>query len=298
MCFGGTQQGPTTQNYGNQASTSIAATTYDPATIARGNSIMDKMQGAVSSNPAELYNGPAKADFGSQWGIAGDWLKNALGQGSPANLSDAGKMISQVLAGMNPNASTADFMSPYVQATLDPVIRNIQQQANLQGAGNARDATMAGQYGGSAQGVRQALLDRNTQQNIGDAAASVYDRAFNSANQTRLATLGQFLGGAGQLGNIGQAQGSYGAQLAGALGGMGANEQKAGQTGINTELAINKQNALLPVQQLSPLAAALASIPKNSTTVTNSTGATANTGTSSQPDNTGFGLLGALLAGI
>lgn len=294
MCFGNTVAGPS--QYNLQSSSSTQKTKYDPWVTQAGQNIIGQMQGAVSANPAQSYSGPATASFGDQWGTATNYLTNALSQGGTPQMTGASNMLTNFLGGLNPNAPVSEYMSPYVDATLAPTIRNIQQNANLQGAENAHAATMAGQYGGTGMGVRQALLDNNTNQQISDATSQAYANAWNQAQAARNAMQGTYLTGTGQLGGLGAQLGSYLSGLAGGLGNMGSAEQKAGQTGIGEQLSINKQNALLPVQQLSPLSAALAAIPKNSTTNTNSVGNS--TGSSTQTDNSGYQAIGSILGGL
>jgi hypothetical protein len=298
MCFGSTQQGPT--NYGLQSQTTnqTSNTTYDPWVTQTGQNVVGQMQNAVAANPAQQYTGPTQAAFGNQWGTAGDYLTQALASGGPSQLQGAGNAFSSFLSGIDPNAPVSSYMDPYVQATLQPTIQNINLQRNQQGAENARAATMAGQYGGTGMGVNNALTNRYADQAIGNASGQAYSNAYNSALQTRNNMMSQFLQGASGLGGVGSSLGQYGANVAGALGGMGAKEQAAGQTGITTDLASIKQNALLPVQQLSPLAAALGTIPKNSTTNTQGT-TTGNTSSSSNSiDNSGYGMLGSLASAL
>lgn len=106
------------------------------------------------------------------------------------------------------------YMSPFVQAALDPqrreAIRGAQQGQLVQNLGAARQ----GAYGGSRQLLAGMERERNLGQNLADIQArgmqTAFEQAqgqFNTEQQNRLRGLEQANQSAQTLGNLGQMQG-------------------------------------------------------------------------------------------
>lgn len=278
-------------------SQSTASTSYQPWVTQGGQSIFGAAQQAVGANPAQTYSGPAQAAFGPGFGQAQEYLSSQLGQTNPWT-----EQAGSTLAGYMPSLQPGDvnsYMNPYLDAALKPTIAKILEAADAQRSQIGAGAAMAGAYGGTGHGVQRALLDRNTQRNVGDATSQAYSAAWDKAQAQRNAALQSFLSSILGLGQLGQNKFTQGSTLAQLLASLGATEQAAGQKGISTQLDINKQNALLPAQQQGLLAALLASLPKDSTTQTTgiSFGGQQQPSTGGGALAAGGSLLGTLLGG-
>lgn len=129
------------------------------------------------------------------------------------------------------NADQANkYMSPYLQTALNPQIQNINQQyAQQQNAANAR-AAGSGNFGGSRQGVENALINKQQNQDIQNVEAQGYNTAYNTG-------LGAF--------QTAQQQGLQ-AQQANQAAGINTGEYNQGQNAaaFNTNQALNQQNKI------------------------------------------------------
>jgi hypothetical protein len=164
--------------------------------------------------------------------------------GLSGGAGERGAGIGQSLGQMStdPNA-VQSYMNPYLQASLNPQLAEIQRQYDVTGTQQQGSATKSGAFGGS----REALMAAENQRNAGLAKNQVigqgYNTAFqnaqqqmNAANQAALAGNQQALAGYGQAGQ--QALAGYGMGLQGAgqagqqaMQGYGMGLQGAGQAG-------------------------------------------------------------------
>lgn len=80
------------------------------------------------------------------------------------------------------NAEAAQqYMNPYLQASLDPQIRNLNDQyAQQQNIANSK-AAGSGNFGGSRQGVMNAIVNQRQNQDIQDVTARGYNTAYDTA---------------------------------------------------------------------------------------------------------------------
>jgi hypothetical protein len=274
---------------------------YSPQVIGEGQSVFGNASNVGGFTP---YSGSTQGSFGSEWGTAGNALEGALGQNNQNTVAGA-NTLQQVIGNIGGN-TTSQYMNPYVSATLAPTIQSINDSAALQHQQNGANATMAGAYGGTAQGVADALTNRYQQQNIGNATGQAYDNAYQSAVNSQQQGNAALTSAAGGLNTIGAGQAGQQNTLASLLANMGSTEQTANQGGINNAESQNLTNNTQPLNNQATLAQILATIPKDTTSGSNidtsSQGVTwgHNTGTTQQiqPNNTGMALLGKILGGI
>ena len=148
----------------------------------------------------------------SEW--VGDYATTAVGQGAaaadrpyeaykgattagPSNLQQqqfAG-ISSLATTGVSPTQFTTGtfdvnaankYMNPYIQAALDPQLKEMQRQADIQRVQDAGRLVGAGAYGGSRQAImesegRRNLMDKQSQA-IGSGYATAYDKAMQQYN--------------------------------------------------------------------------------------------------------------------
>jgi hypothetical protein len=186
-------------------------------------------QGGINSAPI-AYNYGAQ---GSQAGQQGLGIGTAGGLEYGGKATDlAGANIGVGAAGMgagmgygqaaqNPNA-VRGYMNPYLQASLQPQLQEIQRQYGITGTQQQSDATKAGAFGGSREALMAAENQRNKNIAMNQVIGQGYNNAYNVANQNMQA--------ASQLGMQGAQSGLAGLQ--------GANQSYAtGLQGVNTALA-------------------------------------------------------------
>ena len=94
------------------------------------------------------------------------------------------------MGGFNPTSFTAgstaqDYMSPYLQASLEPQLAEAQRQAQIQQMQNASRLGKAGAFGGSRQAIMDSEAQRNLLRNMADITGQGYQQAYTQG-------LGQF----------------------------------------------------------------------------------------------------------
>jgi hypothetical protein len=200
---------------------------------------------ALSQTPYQTYQGPLTAGASN--------LQNTAFQGlgsltMPSSIGDAATTAGNLATragnlSYTPTTTSFDatqaqqYMNPYLQASLNPQLEEARRQSQITQQQNAAKMTQAGAFGGS----RQAILDAETQRNLGtrlsDITGQGYNTAFTNAqqqfnaDQARKMQEAQY--GAG-FGLQGLQAGMQGAQTQGTLG----NIQNTAQLGnINAQLA-------------------------------------------------------------
>lgn len=134
---------------------------------------------ALAQQPYQAYQGPLTAG-------ASDLQQQAFAGAS--EMAQAGYTPGQFTGGFN--AQTAQqYMNPYLQASLDPQLRELQRQSDIQRVADAGRLTKAGAYGGSRQAImesegRRNLLDKQ-QDVLGSGYKTAYDLGLGQFNKER-----------------------------------------------------------------------------------------------------------------
>jgi hypothetical protein len=155
---------------------------------------------AVANEPYQTYQGPLTA------GASKLQTKAFKGLGSlavPKAIGDAATTAGNVankLSGMSYDPMTAtnqykapqgyesvggsfdaeqarQYMNPYLQMSLDPQLEEARRQSQITQMGNSAKMIQAGAFGGS----RQALMDAETQRNLGTNLANITGTGYNTA---------------------------------------------------------------------------------------------------------------------
>ena len=240
--------------------TPSSATVTGPSTFTQPyvQDVLGKGQ-ALLNNPAPQYTGQLTAGTSDLQNKAWQGLSNLT---LPSTMTTAGTNLLDIgnqAAGTsyNPVGSAFDanaaqqYMNPYLRASLDPQLEEARRQSQITQLGNAAKATQAGAYGGS----RQALMDTETQRNLGTNLAAITGQGYNTAydkataqfnaDQARRIQEAQYgtdvgLKGLSQAatanqaaGNVGTQQAQYGLQNLTALGAAGNTQQAQNQAGLN-----------------------------------------------------------------
>lgn len=237
---GGSQPAPVTQQV-NNTSIPAYAQPYVESMLGQAQALTD-----INQNPYQAYGGQRIADFtpmqaqafkntaemapASQLGTATD-LATASGLGSVGTANQmglAGQQYQRQATSMYGPGSVGAYMNPYIAQSLEPQLRQLQQQYGIQGAAQQGAATQAGAFGGSRNALMQGLNQQNQMMAQQNAIAQGYNTAFQNAQQAQQfgANLG-LQGLQGQMAGYGQA-----GQAAGTLGQLGQT-QYGQQMGIN-----------------------------------------------------------------
>ena len=171
---------------------------------------------ALGNQPYQAYTGPLTAgasglqdqafagyaglDPSQQTGIGsfgGDMTAggtfgfgSAAGQGYEAGSTPGSYDLSGMQQGTfqntyNPTAFTAgtaqQYMNPYLQAALDPQLREASRQSEIQRIADRGRLSRAGAFGGSRQAIMEAESGRNLGQQLADITGRGYSEAFGQA---------------------------------------------------------------------------------------------------------------------
>lgn len=134
---------------------------------------------ALAAAPYQAYQGPLTAG-------ASNLQQQAFAGAS--EMAQAGYTPGQFTGGFN--AQTAQqYMNPYLQASLDPQLRELQRQSDIARMADAGRLTKAGAFGGSRQAImesegRRNLLDKQ-QDVLGQGYKTAYDMGLGQFNKER-----------------------------------------------------------------------------------------------------------------
>ena len=135
-------------------------------------------QGAALANaPYQAYQGPLTAG-------ASDLQQQAFAGAS--DIAGAGYTPTQFSGGLFNTQAAQSYMNPYIQSALDPQLRELQRQSDIQRTQDAGRLTKAGAFGGSRQAImesegRRNLLDKQAGV-LGQGYATAYDKAMAQFN--------------------------------------------------------------------------------------------------------------------
>ena len=229
-----------------------------------------------SQNPTDYFAGFSPMQQQVQQGVAGMQVPGQYNQGS-ALTGMAG--VGSMQAGQNfqnmatdPNA-VQSYMNPYLQASLNPQLAEIQRQYDITGQQQAGQATQQGAFGGGRDAVMAAENARNKNTAMNQAIGQGYNTAFNNAQGQMNAGAQLNLQGLNQAGQAGSSLANIGGQQLQAQQGIyglqnqvGAQQQAAQQDIINQQIQNYAVAQQYPQQQLSFMNAMLRGLPMQSST--------------------------------
>jgi hypothetical protein len=167
---------------------------------------------AVTPNPTTTAGGTpqdvSRNSTLSSW--AGDYVTNALGQGAAlaqapyqayqgpltagasdlqqqafagaSEMAQAGYQPGQFAGSFTPQVAQ-QYMNPYLQASLDPQLRELQRQSDIARMSDAGRLTKAGAFGGSRQAIMESEGRRNLLDKQQDVLGTGYKTAYDMAQQ-------------------------------------------------------------------------------------------------------------------
>lgn len=231
------------------------------------------------ADATSLYNAPTVAPPTADQRVAAftpdqtnafSMLNNYINSGG----GTSGAAVNQGIADISdPGAN----LNPYVDATLTPTIRNINQAATAANMSLGDSAASAGAFGDARQGVLEGQVNQNQQQAISDATANAYSNAYNSS-----IAQGSNLVNAGTTG-----QSNFMTQLQ-ALLGIGSTQQQNAQSADDVNYQNYQTTQQQPYDKLNALIGALSGTPYSTSSTT-----TTDNGSSGV-----FGALGSVLGAL
>jgi hypothetical protein len=130
---------------------------------------------AMAATPYQAYQGPLTAG-------ASNLQQQAFAGAS--DIASAGYAPGQFMGGFGA-AQANQYMNPYIKASLDPQLAELQRQSDIQRVADAGRLTQAGAYGGS----RQAIMESEGRRNLLDKQAGLIGTGYKTAFDTGM---GQF----------------------------------------------------------------------------------------------------------
>jgi hypothetical protein len=166
-------------------STTTTAPQVPPEVAAARKDIINRAT-EISNEPYTPYNQPRVAGFTADQLAGFEAARNvastsgALSALTP-DLTRAGIEAAKNLAVTIPEANINEYMSPYVEGVLDPVLRDIEEKAARERLRLGQQSARTGSFGGSRQAIAESELERATQRNIGEESARQRSAAYNNA---------------------------------------------------------------------------------------------------------------------
>jgi len=197
---------------------------------------LGQAQGYLGSS-ADMANRYSQANMGQSLSTLGQAERIAAGA-APTDFAQAQGTLGQGIGALqgaaqmyNPSG-VQKFMNPYQQQVIDESIRQINRQGDMSRQNLQAQATRAGAFGGSREGVQQAELERGLSEQRNAAivgglsqgynqAAAQAQQAFEAQQGRQLAQAQGLQGAAGLQGQFGQTQQQQALQQAQALQGIG-----------------------------------------------------------------------------
>jgi hypothetical protein len=214
---------------------------------------------ALLNNPAPQYTGQLTAGTSDIQNKAWQGLSNltlptamTTAGGNLLNIGQAAQGVNYTPVGSGLTADQAtQYMNPYLKASLDPQLAEIQRQYGITGAQEMGNATKVGAFGGSREALMAAENERNKNMAMNTAIGQGYNTAYDkataqfNADQARKIQEAQYGTDTGlkalstaatanqAAGNVGTNEAQYGLQNLTALGTAGNTQQAQNQAGLN-----------------------------------------------------------------
>ncbi len=129
---------------------------------------------AAAAAPYQAYQGPLTAG-------ASGLQTQAFNQAS--GIAGAGYTPGQFSGGIFDTSAAQQYMNPYLKASLDPQLQELQRQNTIANMGNSAQLTKAGAFGGS----RQAVMNAENQRNMLDKTNQLVSQGYNTAYDKAMA---------------------------------------------------------------------------------------------------------------
>jgi len=146
------------------------------------NDMLSKAQGA-SNTPYQAYTGELTAGPSDLQNAAFTGLGNLT---LPSGFNQANAGLTNLAGSTFGNAQAAQYMNPYLQASLNPQLELLKRQNGIQRMADEDRLNAAGAYGGGRQAIMQGQNNLNTglleSKMIGEGYNTAYNNAMNQYN--------------------------------------------------------------------------------------------------------------------
>jgi len=151
----------------------------------------DLINTALPGVKSYLKNPPNMPSYSGVAGFTPAQLQGQYGALGAANTQNA---LGGQAAGATDfllNSALSPSTNPALQGTIDAAVRPINEQLTREALPGVRsEARMAGQYGGSRQGIAEGMAIQGAQRAAGDTAAQVANQGYQSGMDAMVKTLG------------------------------------------------------------------------------------------------------------
>ncbi len=201
---------------------------------------------ALAQQPFQTYQGPLTAGYTAPQTAA---FQGIAGLAVPT----------EQMGAFTPTSFTADgtaqnYMSPYLQAALEPQLAEARRQADISRVEQAGRLTRAGAFGGGRQAVMESELNRNLLRNLADITGAGYQQAFTQAQQ-QFNTEQERQRAAQEQAN------RYGLESLAAQAALGGQERAIEQSAIDAARRQFEEERLFPYKQVQFMQSLLQGLP-------------------------------------
>jgi len=184
--FGGGGGGKTPKETTQTVIQDVAPWARDAAkeTLAKGMTLTNQGYESYGGERLAGYDPMQEQSYQGAAGMEGapqiaDATRMAMQSGN-YNPADFQNQYRQVGESWNPNA-VQQYMSPYMEAALDPQLRSATRDAQMAQMADQAAAVGRGAFGGSRTAIGQSLREQGLMQNLGDIRARGYQTAYEQA---------------------------------------------------------------------------------------------------------------------
>lgn len=183
---------------------------------------------ALADKPYEAYGGPLTAGASDLQGQAFEGASNLAKTGfSPTNFT----------TGTFDNAAAQQYMNPYLQASLDPQLKELSRQSGIQRLADNTALTKAGAFGGGRQAIMASEGNRNLLDKQQDMLATGYSTAYDRAMAQFNAEQGRGFDAQKATEDSRQKSADFGRQSLLDLANLGETERKIESEGVAADKA-------------------------------------------------------------
>ena len=272
---------------------------------------------ALTSQPFQAYTDPRVSERNATQNTASGLLKAAAGTTNPYTSDIAGAYKSLIdtpaatitapsIIGPNTNVNTStiqDYMNPYLEAALQPQLQAIARQGDADRKRLNASATFSGAFGDARHGVEASNQSRDENILTNNTIGQGYSNAFNTAAglrgtditnaintqnltaQNREAALARAAAGGTDLMGLDKYNTGRQVDLANALEAQGSKEQANNQAQLDAQYQDFLRKQGYGPDMIKLFTSVLAGTPHDQS----------QTSTTEAPDNSGYGILSALL---
>ncbi len=205
---------------------------------------------ALANQPYQAYGGPLTAGQSE--------LQTQAFQGLAGLTVPTSQMGGFTPTSFTSGTTAQDYMSPFMNAALEPQMAEAQRQAEIQRVQNASRLGKAGAYGGSRQAIMESEGQRNLLRNMADIYGTGMQQAYTQG-------MGQFNTEQDRAQQAQQLTNQYGLTALGAQQMAGGQQRDIEQQGIAADYAQFKEERDFPYKQVQYQQSLLQGLPISAT---------------------------------